>query len=144
MKDLIDEFTWKAVKHHADGATLEYYRRLREEKKFYTTRCTGCATTSYPPRPFCPSCFCEDVEWVDVGSSGGATLYAFTTQKMSLRFMAPDVIGVVDIPGVGRVISKINGKLSDLQIGQKLRFEPFEISEDMTVHSFTPIQSETE
>ena len=67
------------------------------------------------------------------------TLYAFTTQKMSLRFMAPDVIGVVDIPGLGRIVSKINSKFENLAIGQKLRFEPFEISEDLTVHSFTPV-----
>ncbi len=139
MKELIDELTWKAIKHNDDGATLEYYQRLRDEKKFYTTRCTSCETTSYPPRPFCPACFSEAIEWVDVGAIGGATLYAFTTQKTSLRFMAPDVIGIVDIPGVGRVLSKINGKLKDLEIGQKLRFEPFEISKDMTVHSFTPI-----
>ena len=139
MKDLVDEFTWKAIKHNADGATLEYYRRLREDKKFYTTHCSSCGTTSYPPRPFCPACFSETIEWVDVGATVGVTLYAFTTQKTSLRFMAPDVIGVVDIPGVGRVLSKINGKLKDLQIGQKLQFEPFEISGDMTVHSFTPV-----
>jgi len=140
MKELIDEFTWKAIKHHADGATEEYYRRLREDKTFQTTRCTSCDVTSYPPRPFCPKCFGEAIEWVDIGATEGITLYAFTTQKTSLRFMAPDVIGVVDIPGVGRVVSKINGKLSDLQIGQKLRFEPFEISEDLTVHSFTPLK----
>lgn len=139
MKELIDEFTWKAIKHHADGATVEYYQRLRAEKRFYTTRCTSCATTSYPPRSFCPSCFSDAIEWVDVGETPGMTLYAFTTQKMSLRFMAPDVIGVVDIPGLGRIVSKINSKFENLAIGQKLRFEPFEISEDLTVHSFTPV-----
>ena len=91
---------------------------------------------SYPPRPFCPGCFSEEIEWVEVGE--GATLYSFTTQAKGLRFMAPEVIGIVEIPGVGRVLSKINAELEELSIGIPLRFEPFEVSEKITVHSFTP------
>ena len=137
MKDLIDKFTLAALKHHDDGATREFYRRLREDRKFQTTACKACQHTAYPPRPFCPACFSKDVEWVDVATDG--TLYAFTTQARGLRFMAPDVVGVVEIEGIGRIVSKINAPLDKLAIGQKVRFEPFEVSEDLVVHSYSPV-----
>ncbi|MEW6777437.1 MAG: zinc ribbon domain-containing protein [Bdellovibrionota bacterium] len=136
MKQIIDKFTSQAIEREEDGATAEYYRRLREEKQFCSTKCKDCKHVSYPPRPFCTKCFSENIEWTPIGD--GATLYAFTYQSKSLRFMKPDVIGIVDIPGVGRVLSKINAKYEDLKVGQKLKFEPFVISDKITVHSFTP------
>lgn len=139
MKQLIDKFTWRAIEHDDDGATLEYYRRLREERKFFSTSCKSCKHVAYPPRPFCPKCFSEDIEWTDVGALGG-TLYAFTTQATALRFMAPDVIGIVEVPGVGRILSKINAKLDEVRIGMKLRFEPFQVSDQITVHTYTPVK----
>ncbi len=137
MKEQIDAYTKRAIDHHDDGATGEYYRLLRETKKFHTTKCPKCEHTAYPPRPFCPACFHDEVDWVDI--SGEATLYAFTTQSRALRFVAPDVIGIVEVPGVGRIATKINAKLSDLKIGQKVRFEPFEVSDELVVHSYTPV-----
>jgi len=137
MKQIIDNSTWAAIEHDADGVCGEYYRRLREEKKLCTTQCKKCSHVSYPPRPFCPACFSEEIEWTEIG--GGATLYAFTVQARSLRFMKPDVIGIVDIPGVGRILSKINGKLEEMKIGLKLKFEPFQVSDKITVHTFTPV-----
>lgn len=137
MKDQIDKYTWKALKHHDDGALREYYQLLRETKTLHTTRCVKCENIAYPPRPFCPSCFHDEVSWVPIGEK--ATLYAFTTQARALRFVAPDVIGVVEIEGVGRILTKINARLEELKIGQELKFEPFEISEKLVVHSYTPV-----
>ena len=137
MKDLIDKYSWEAIKHDNDGATLEYYRSLGEDGVFRTTACGDCGKVSYPPRPFCPGCFSEKIAWADIGARG-ASLYSFTTQSRSLRFGAPAVIGIVEIPGVGRILSKINAKLDELTIGQKLKFEPFKVSEKITVHTYTP------
>ena len=136
MKDLIDELTWKAILHHEDGATAEYYRRLKETRRLWTTRCAACAHVCYPPRPFCPKCLAEQQEWIEIGQ--GATLYAFTTQARALRFVAPDVIGVVELPGVGRIVSKIEAKLDALRIGMPLRFRVLEVSKDLVVHAFEP------
>ena len=38
-------------------------------------RCTRCAQTWFPPRPFCPACACRDVEIYK--ASGRATLYSY-------------------------------------------------------------------
>lgn len=138
MKDVLDRLTWTAILHHDDGVTAEYYRRLREERKLYTTKCAACGHVSYPPRPLCPECFGDAVSWAEIGPLG--TLYAFTTQARAFRFVAPDVIGVVEIAGVGRILSKVNAALDTLRIGQKVRFEPLVLSDEITVHSFTPVE----
>ena len=137
MKERIDQLTWQAILHHDDGAVTEFYRLLRETRRLHTTRCNACGHTAYPPRPFCPKCFAEEPSWVDIGD--GATLYAFTTQARGLRFMAPDVVGVVDLPGVGRITSVILGRFDELRIGQPLRFEPVDVSKDLVVHGFRPV-----
>ena len=137
MKDLIDKFSWESIQHDDDGATMEYYRSLREDGVFRSTKCKDCGKVSYPPRFFCPACFSTNTEWTDIGVLGGA-LYAFTTQARALRFGAPAVIGIVDIPGVGRILSKINAKLDELEIGRKLKFEPLKVSDKITVHTYTP------
>ena len=77
------------------------------------------------------------MSWVHIGPFG--TLYAFTTQARAFRFVAPEVIGVVEIAGVGRILSKVNGSLDTLRIGLKVRFEPLVLSDEITVHSFTPV-----
>ncbi len=141
MKDLVDKFSWQAMNRDADSMFPEYVRLLREEKRLCATRCKSCGHADYPPRSFCTKCWSTGVRWDDIHE--GATLYAFTTQAKSLRFMAPDVIGLVELPalpGPGRILTKINGKFADLRIGQKLKFEPFRISDALYTHSFTPVE----
>ncbi len=137
MKDLIDRFTWSAIGHHDDGVVTEFYRSLREDGRLRTTRCTACGYVGLPPRPLCPSCFADRPAWVEIGPEG--TLYAFTTQARAFRFMAPDVIGIVEIAGVGRLLTKIEAPLDSLRIGQRVRFEPLVVSDLLTTHAFRPI-----
>ena len=110
--------------------------KLNEDGYPSATRCTGCAHVSYPPREHCPACFGGEVEWVKLPEHG--TLYAFTTNKRGLRFAAPSVVGVVELPGVGLVLGPIAGALGDLNIGQPVRVEVIEISDDLRFHRFVP------
>jgi uncharacterized protein len=137
MESPVDAHTLKSIEAHDDGVVLEFYRRLREERRLCSTHCTRCSKTSYPPRAFCPHCFGESLDWVEIGA--GATLYAFTTQTRALRFTAPDVIGVVDLPGIGRILTRIDAPFESLRIGQAMRFAPLELSEKLVVHSFAPV-----
>ncbi|MCW5829705.1 MAG: OB-fold domain-containing protein [Deltaproteobacteria bacterium] len=140
MKDLIDKFSWQAMNNDADSMFGEYVRLLRDEKRLCSTKCKKCGHVDYPPRAFCTRCWGVSVQWIDIHES--ATLYAFTTQARSVRFMAPEVIGLVELPalpGPGRILSKINGKFGDLRIGQKLKFVPCPISGKLHTHSFTPV-----
>lgn len=136
MKDIIDSATARAVAYNADGATALFYEKLRN-RSFQSTHCEACGRTAYPPRLFCPTCGSHAVVWRDLPREG--TLYAFSQQDRSLRFFKPDVLGLVELPGVGFVFSRIDAPLDSLRIGQKVTVDFFEISPDLWVHQFRPV-----
>jgi uncharacterized OB-fold protein len=137
LKKLIDRAMEVEVGEYGDEAAREFYRRLKE-RKFRTTRCKACAEVALPPRMFCPACFGGDVEWIDLPTRG--TLFAFTQQERSLRFGKPDVIGVVELPGTGRLLTRIDAPFDDLVIGMEVEVDFLDVSENQTLHQFRPVK----
>ncbi|MCA9774182.1 MAG: OB-fold domain-containing protein [Myxococcales bacterium] len=137
MENLFDVFALEAMDYFGTEATHEYYRRLREERRLCATKCAACGALAWPPREFCPACHAGSMAWVEIGE--GATLYAFTTQRRSLRFAKPDVIGLVDLPGLGRILTRIGAPLDALRIGMAMRFEPIDVNEKLVLHQFVPV-----
>ncbi len=135
MKDLIDRKTWEAVRHYGGAATEEYYRRLKENR-LCATRCDACGHVAFPPRDFCPKCWAKAVSWVDLPKTG--TLFAFTTQERVLRFAAPEVIGLVEVEGAGRLFAHIDAPFESLRLGMEMELGFVEISAELTVPKFRP------
>lgn len=136
MNEQITRATLSALKHYGDKATLKYYEFLKRGE-FKTTICRNCQKKFFPPRSICPSCLSEVDEWVDMARTG--VIYAFTQQERALRFTKPDVIGIVVLDSGERVLTKINGKFEELQIGMKVRLELLKLNDDVTLHTFTPV-----
>jgi len=134
---LIDRAMEIEVAEYGDEASKEFYRLLKN-REFKTTRCRDCDNTVLPPRPFCPSCFGTNVEWIDLPRRG--TLYAFTQQERSLRFGKPDVIGIVELEEAGRLITRIDAAFEDLTIGMELEMDFLDVSENQTLHQFRPVK----
>ena len=137
MKDLIDAASWRAILFNEDGATRTYYENLRQHR-LTSTRCQACGYTSFPPRLFCPRCQMTEVVWSDLPERG--SLYAFTCQSRSLRFPAPDVIGLIDFLNCDRVLALLDGRLEDLAIGMTMALGFHQVSENLTVPCFKPIR----
>ncbi len=138
-ENLLNVFTKQALKAFGHGGSAEMQRRLKEDGQLCATKCGACGQTNYPGRAHCPDCFSDDVAWVEFGD--GATLFAFTTQARALRFMAPQVIGVVEIPDVGMVVAPIKGRYETLEIGMKLDVEVVDLEDGLCIHRFVPIAS---
>jgi uncharacterized protein len=136
MKEIIDQKTLEAIRHYGDATTEEFYRRLRE-RRFMSTRCTACGDVAFPPRGFCPACHQRDVTWIDLPVRG--TLYAFTQQQRSIRFSAPDVIGLVELAGVGHILTRIDAPFELLSIGQPMQLDFYEVSREIVLHQFRPV-----
>ncbi len=137
MKKWIDNATLRAERFNGDAAARPFFDALHD-RRFQSTRCDACETTVYPPRAFCPTCGTEDIAWVDMPTEG--TLYAFSQQHRSLRFFTPDVLGLVELPGCeGLVLTRIDAPIETLEIGQRVALDFFEISDDLTVHQFRPV-----
>lgn len=121
----------------SDDAYKKFYENLKN-RKFTTTKCKSCEKSFFPPKVICPHCFSPDLEWIEL--SGRGRIYAFSQHDRSLLFGPPDVIGLVELKeGIGRVFTKIEGKMEDLKIGQEVKIEYQDISPDFTLHKFVPI-----
>ncbi len=119
-----------------DSAAGEFFSRLAEGK-FQTTRCRACGETHYPPRVLCPRCLGEDLEWVDLPREG--TLLAFTWQEAAIRCIKPDVLGLVELEGVGNIFTRIDAPYESLRIGQRVSFSPWTSPDGLALHQFRPV-----
>ena len=60
-----------------DKPFTEYsFQQFLQEHKLMGSRCEACGGTFVPPRPICPACHGEAMEWVEM--SGEGKLAAFT------------------------------------------------------------------
>lgn len=68
------------------------------EGRLCTTRCSACARLSFPPKPICPHCWHDQVEWVDIDPA--ATLYSWTRIHAGPAMFAAELpyeVGIVDL-----------------------------------------------
>lgn len=118
MSDFVTETVLKAMQLFNDTAANTFYQKLREGL-FQTTRCGRCKKLFFPPRRYCPECFQEMEQWVDLPRDG--SLYAWAQHDRGTRFNRPDVVGIVELQGVPlRVVGKINASAEHLVLGAKL------------------------
>lgn len=136
MKDIIDKNLKEASVHYGDSVTQKFYALLKE-KKFCSTKCKECNEWMFPPREFCPYCFGRNVEWQDMPRKG--ILYAFTQQEKSLRFLKPDVVGLVELPGIGKILTRIDASLESLKIGMDVELDFVEVNPELVLHQFCPV-----
>ena len=52
------------------------YWEAAKQGKLLVKRCNACGEVHHYPRPFCPTCWSEDVEWLE--ASGRGTLYTYS------------------------------------------------------------------
>ena len=134
----MEVFTAQALEQFGSLASKEFHRLLHDERKLCATQCGECQHKAFPPRLHCPECMSDAISWVEITAASKATLYAFTTQSRGLRFTAPEVIGVVEVPDVGLIISPVAGTMSDLEIGQALSPEVIDIHDGLSFYRFAP------
>jgi uncharacterized OB-fold protein len=110
-----------------------------KEGRFLLRHCNTCGVDHYYPRPFCPSCWSEDVAWRE--ASGDATLYTFSIVRQNdlppFPERVPYVAAVVELAEGPRVMTNIEGvEFDDIEIGMKLRVDFKAISDDVTIPVF--------
>ena len=85
-----------------------FWQGLREQK-LRGRCCTACSERFFPPRPRCPECLSDALEWVEL--SGRGTLHSWTEVHVaSPDFDSPFLLGLIDLEdGLGRLTAKIIG-----------------------------------
>ncbi len=130
IREAISKATEEGIKHYGDSMTHKFYSSLKQ-RKFMTTKCMSCGNIDFPPRPFCTSCYSDKVEWIEIPKKG--KVYSFTFQKRALRFTYPDIIGFVEIDGIGRILTKIEGE--NIKVGDEVELDFIEV-DGVVLHKF--------
>ena len=88
-----------------------------EERRLRLPWCTSCEKPHFPPRPFCPHCWADEIEWRD--ASGRATLYTYTTvlanPPSTFKDALPYTIGIVRLAeGDVQMMTHVEGDLEGI------------------------------
>jgi uncharacterized OB-fold protein len=112
------------------------------EGRFLIKRCNACGKAHHYPRPFCPSCWSEDVVWED--ASGKATLYTHSTVYVNdlppFREKLPYIAAMVVLEEGPHVQTEIVGVASadELTMGMPLVVDFVALTDEITAPVFKP------
>jgi uncharacterized OB-fold protein len=121
-----------------DVETKPFWDGCREGK-FLIRHCNACGRNHFYPRPFCPTCWSEDVTWTE--ASGRATLYTYSIVHVNdlppFADRVPYVAAIVDLDEGPRVMTNVEGvPFEELRVGMPLTVDFKPISDDITIPVF--------
>ena len=110
-----------------------------KEGTFLVKHCNACGRDHFYPRPFCPSCWSDDVSWKE--ASGRATLYTYSIVHVNemppFAERVPYVAAIAELDEGPRVMTNVVGvAFEDLRVGMPLVVEFTPISDDITIPLF--------
>ena len=79
----------------AYGATWTRFFEGMEEKKIYGTKCSKCGRVLVPARTFCPRCFVDMDDWVEVSQEGTLTAWSYANYRYFGMPTEPPFIGAL-------------------------------------------------
>jgi benzoylsuccinyl-CoA thiolase BbsA subunit len=107
-------------------------------EKLSASRCVDCKSLTFPPAPLCSKCGGQKVAPAPLSEHG--TLYSYSVLHVGARgWLAPYVLGYVDLPEGVRVFSHIDGAPEALRIDMPVSLEirePIKNAEDQDVLAF--------
>ena len=123
-----------------DGETQPFWDAARE-RRLMIKRCNACGRAYFYPRPFCPKCWSDDVDWEE--ASGRATLYTWSIVYRNdlppFGDRVPYVAAVVDLDEGPRMMTNVEGcEFEDLSMGMALVVDYRVESDEITLPIFRP------
>lgn len=109
--------------------------------KLLLRHCTACDAYHYYPRPFCPACWSDDVEWVE--AAGGATLYTHSmVYRNDLAPFGPQVpylAAVVELDEGPRMMTRlVDIADGEAVIGMRLHLRTQPVTDEVSMAVFAP------
>ena len=84
----------------AQGPTWQRFWEGFSQEKILGTRCSKCGRVLVPARTFCPRCFIDMEEWVEVSQEGELAGWSLTEiEYFGMPTPAPFVTGVINLYG---------------------------------------------
>lgn len=112
-----------------------------KEGRLLIQRCGACGTAQHYPRPFCATCWSNDVSWEE--ASGRGTLYTYSTVYMNdlppFADRLPYIAAAVDLAEGPRIMTNIvDADPADLRVGMALTVEFRVLDDSITAPFFRP------
>jgi uncharacterized protein len=103
--------------------------------------CTACGAFHYYPRPFCPSCWSDDVEWYE--ASGRATVYTYSTVYVNdlppFGPQVPYVAAVVELEEGPRMMTRlVDCTKDDITLGMPVEVTYTDLDDELKIAVFRP------
>ncbi|NUM42620.1 MAG: AMP-binding protein, partial [Leptospiraceae bacterium] len=105
-------------------ALAKFYTGLKNEGKFYGSKCPKCKKIQCPPKSYCGVCFEECTEWVELPNIG--TLESFTTVYMEFPgqpMKPPYTYGFIKLDGTHTHVYHLIEGIPEVEIKIGLRVE---------------------
>jgi uncharacterized OB-fold protein len=125
-----------------DTCTEPFWQAAKEQR-LVAPRCGDCGTFRMPPRPYCPECQSQTVDWVQL--PGTATVYSFAICTRGPYpgtedyLYIPAVLDLDDAPGARLVTNVIDVRADDVHIGMKVSVEWNPIKDGWVLPIFRPV-----
>ena len=121
----------------------EFFDKCREHQ-LVLRRCRACHLFSHPPRPNCPDCGSDNLEWVK--SEGKGTVYTFTItrQPVSRAFQGRIPWAVVEVEleeGVHMISNLVDFDPEAIEIGIAVEVVFEEVDDEITLPKFKVVAS---
>jgi uncharacterized OB-fold protein len=104
-------------------------------------RCAACRRYVFPPKPRCPACLADQLEWTKM--SGRGTVFSFVIMRETFikGFEPPYVVATVELeeqPGLTIVTNILDCAVEDVHIGQPVEVTFDDRSSEVTIPQFRP------
>ena len=100
-----------------DDPALTPFWEAAKEGRLLLKSCLDCGAVHYYPRPFCPTCWSDNVEWIE--ASGKGTIYSYSVMR---RAPVPYAMANVTLAEGPRMMSRVEGiDATDVRIGMAVR-----------------------
>jgi uncharacterized protein len=124
-----------------DESTQPWWDATREGR-LLIKRCADCGAAHFYPRPFCPKCWSERVDWEE--ASGQATLYTFSVVHQNdlppFPERVPYVAAIVDLAEGPRMMTNVvDCPFEELQVGMALEVSWRQETDEVTLPVFRPV-----
>ncbi len=118
-----------------------FYDNLKQGK-LTTTKCQKCNTLLWQPRVVCPHCSSDEMEWVELPTTG--KLFAFTAMMLGapLGFEndVPFPIGVVELDDIGiKILARIDdASYEELEFEMPMEMNVVTLEDGRVLYRFRP------
>lgn len=119
----------------------EPYWSAAKDGRLLIRRCRACSRAHFYPRPFCPTCWSDQVDWEE--ASGRATLYTWSVVRQNdlkpWPERVPYVAAVVDLDEGPRMMTNVvDCDIDALEVGMALEVAFRAENDEITVPVFRP------